>query len=102
MQRLVLVGSGGWLLTSVLDEREMVGDRDIAANPGNRELLLASVAWLAGRDDEIAPSPAAASTARLVIDGAATRVGWSVVAIVGLPLAALALGGSIALTRRRA
>lgn len=102
LQRLVLVGSGGWLLSSVLDEREIVGERDLAANPGNRELLLASVDWLAGRDDEIGQSPAAASTARLAIDGGATRALWGGVAIVGLPLAALCIGTMVMVSRRRA
>jgi hypothetical protein len=51
-QRAALVGSGGWLLSSVADLSDNLGGgRTALVNPGNRELLLSMVAWLSRRDD---------------------------------------------------
>ena len=51
-QRVALVGSGGWMLSSVADLSDNLGGgRTALVNPGNRELLLSTVAWLAGRGD---------------------------------------------------
>jgi ABC-2 type transport system permease protein len=51
-QRAVVVASGGWLLSSLADLSDgLGGGRTALVNPGNRELLLASVAWLADRPD---------------------------------------------------
>jgi hypothetical protein len=48
----VVVASGGWLLSSLADLSDgLGGGRTALVNPGNRELLLASVAWLADRPD---------------------------------------------------
>ncbi|MFO0873480.1 MAG: hypothetical protein U0575_05855 [Phycisphaerales bacterium] len=101
-QRAVLVGSGGWLLSSVLDENESIGGRPVATNPGNRELLLACVDWLAGRDDEIATSPTAAAATHLANIDDAARAVWGAIAIGVLPLATLAIGALVGVARRRA
>lgn len=101
-QRAVLVGSGGWLLSSVLDALEPLGGgRSIPANPGNRELLLASTLWLAGLDGQIAPGPGAAGAARLSGVAGRSQVIWSTIAIVVLPLSSLLIGSLVVLARRR-
>jgi ABC-2 type transport system permease protein len=49
VRRAVAVGSGGWMLSSVADVTQSLGGNRFAlASPGNRELMLASVAWLSG------------------------------------------------------
>jgi hypothetical protein len=102
-QRVVVVASGGWLLTSVLDLAEPLGGgRFIPANPGNRELLMASVLWLSGLDDQIAPGPLGASAARLAGVGTQERLAWGTLSLGVMPLAALGLGSIIVLLRRRA
>lgn len=102
-QRIVVVSSGGWLLSSVLDLAEPLGGgRVIPANPGNRELLLAATLWLAGLDDQIAPGPASAGAVRLSGIAPLDRTLWGVLAIAGLPLLSLGMGTAITLLRRRA
>lgn len=100
-RRLIVVGSGGWLLSSVLDASEPVGaGRSIPVNPGNRELLLASIAWLAGMDEYVAPS--GSGVPRLAGIDSTTRLLWSVMAIGALPLSMLLLGAATTIARRRA
>ena len=102
-QRVLFIASGGWLLTSVMDILESLGgDRILLTNPGNRELLLSGVAWLAGMDDWIAPGPTGREVARLSGIGPGARSAWLAVCVVGLPLTVLALGGAVAIRRRSA
>jgi hypothetical protein len=100
--RAVVVGSMSWMMTHTADQTASVGgDRVALRNPGNHELLLASVAWLAGMDDLIAQSPAGRQIARL--DGVSpdVRRRWFWMIVVGLPLASLILGAIVAVARRR-
>lgn len=92
-QRAMVVGSGGWMLSYIADVAVPIGGERMAlAHPGNYELMLASVAWLAGMDDLIAQSPTAQEVARLgEISDTAGRV-WFVISVIGLPLMCLALG----------
>ncbi|MHC4709415.1 MAG: hypothetical protein ACYTA3_03080, partial [Planctomycetota bacterium] len=65
-QRFLLVGSGGWLLSYITDIATSIGGERVALEfPGNYELLLASVAWLAHLDDLIAPSAVSQQVSRL-------------------------------------
>jgi hypothetical protein len=101
-QRAVIVGSGGWMVSNVADRIAPVGGERIALiNPGNLELMLSSVAWLAGLDEMIAPSPLTQEVARLrgLDDSARTRWGWLLVA--GMPIACLMLGAGMWFWRRR-
>lgn len=92
-QRMMMVGSGGWMLTYISDAVVGVGgDRVALYNPGNHELMMASVAWLAGMDDLIAQSPTGQEVARLgEIDENAARW-WFWLIVVIMPVACLALG----------
>ncbi len=100
-QRFILVGSGGWLLSGVADAATSIGgDRAALTNPGNSELMLASVAWLAEMDELIAPSPLSRQVASLDgIDGRASFT-WFMIAVIGLPAGCLALGVIVWIIRR--
>jgi hypothetical protein len=101
-QRLLLAGSGGWLLSYLSDAVVSVGgDRMVLVNPGNYELLLAGVAWLAGADEMIAASPVSRQVARLAEISPAAQNGWRVTAILLLPLGWLGLGLVVYAVRRR-
>jgi hypothetical protein len=93
VQRFMLVGSGGWLLSYITDVATSVGgERVVLEFPGNYELLLASVAWLAEMDDLIAPSAVSQQVSRL--DGVTAKMKWIWGSIVvgGVPVACLVLG----------
>lgn len=101
-QRVVVVGSGGWLLSYLADVVvSMGGERLALVSPGNYELLLASVAWLAGADELIAPSPVSRQVARL--DGVTppVRLRWRWLALAGIPGACMLAGVSVWAVRRR-
>jgi hypothetical protein len=92
-QRLLIIGSGGWMLSYIADVARSVGGERVALEfPGNYELLLASVAWLAGMDDLIAPSAVSQQVARLDGVTASVRWVWGAIVMGGLPVACLALG----------
>ncbi len=100
--RFVVVGAGGWLLSYVADVVvAMGGQRVVLVNPGNYELLLAAVAWLAGHDELIAPSPVSRQVARLSGITPGVQVLWRWIAIVLAPGAWLALGTAVWFVRRR-
>ena len=100
-QRLIVVGSGGWLLSYVADLVVSIGgERAVLLNPGNYELLLAGVAWLAGADALIASSPVSRQVARLDGITPAVRTRWRWIAMAGLPAACLLLGVIVWLVRR--
>ncbi len=92
-QRIIVVGSGAWLLSYAADAARAIGGERVAlTNPGNQELLLASVAWLAQLDDLIAPGPVSRQVARLDgVDGAAA-LRWGLLTVLATPGACLALG----------
>lgn len=101
-QRVIVVGSGGWLHSYALDAVVDLGGGQVAlTNPGNQELLLAGVQWLAEMDDHIAPSPISRQVARLEhIDGT-VRLRWALAATVVAPALLLAAGWIGWLVRRR-
>jgi ABC-2 type transport system permease protein len=100
-QRVALVGSGGWLLSSVADLSDSLGGaRTALVNPGNRELLLSTVAWLAARADLLDAGLSGREVPRIEGVDDATRSAWAaaVGAIVGLgPM----VGGAVVVGRRR-
>jgi len=100
-QRFILVGSGGWLLSQVADAaRSIGGGRAALVNPGNSELLLASVAWLAQMDELIAPSPVSQQVARLQGLHGKVAALWFVITVVVLPLGCLLFGVIVWTVRR--
>ena len=100
--RAVVVGSGGWLLSWAADRAMSFGGNQVAmVNPGNSELLLASVEWLSGLDDWISPSPIGQQTNRVTGLSTTAYMVWSVVLIVGIPIVLLS-AASVTSMRRHA
>ena len=81
------------------------GDTDFAANafsdnPGNQDLVLNSISWLARREKELGISPKAPDVRRAVIKPAQlTLIFW--LSIVGLPSIGVMIGGFVWWRRRR-
>lgn len=101
-QRFIVAGSTSWLMTAITDAMIPIGgDRAILANPGNQELLLASVAWLADMPELISPSAVSQQVARL--DGISRGVWlrWFLYMSVGVPLGCLACAMGMWFIRRR-
>jgi hypothetical protein len=101
-QRVIVCGSGGWMLSFVADVMVPIGGERMAlANPGNFELLLASVAWLAEMDDLIAPGPTSQQVARLQGITAPVWMTWSAITVFVMPACALVMGLVVWFVRRR-
>lgn len=98
--RAIVIGSGGWMLTWAADRAMSLGGNQVAmVNPGNSELLLASVEWLAGLDDWIAASPIGKQSSRVGGLSAATYLVWSLILVLGVP--ALLIFATISTSIRR-
>jgi len=99
LQRLVVVGATAWFFDGSILPARRVDGRVAAAFPGNGELFDASVAWLAGQDDLIAPGAVARDIPRVkAIDtGALTTLRWALA--LGPALAVLLLGAAIRMIR---
>jgi hypothetical protein len=69
-------------------------------NPGNRELLVAAAAWLAGRDDLLSGTGAGREVARLPRLGRGSVVAVGVVEAVLVPAAVAAIGAGVVVRRR--
>lgn len=90
--RLIVVSSNGWFFDEFTQVGAVVDNQPVPRNPGNLELLEASVYWLAHQEDLIARS-ADAQAAPLIpalSPTTLTTLRWALVA--GLPLAVLILG----------
>jgi hypothetical protein len=99
--RAVLVGSPTWLTTAVADAADPLGGGRIALRyPGNRDLLVNAVMWLAGLDDQVAGSGAGGEVARLPRLSRATVAAVGTIEAFALP-AALAAIGAVVVVRRR-
>jgi hypothetical protein len=99
--RAVLVGSPTWLTTAVADAADPLGGGRVALrHPGNRDLLVSAVMWLAGRDDLVAGSGAGREVARLPRLSAATVIGVGAIEAIGVPAAVAALGAMVVVRRR--
>lgn len=102
LRRSVVVGSGGWLLSSVADVTQALGGNRFAlANPGNRELLLASAAWLSGEEALIASGASGREVARIGTLSDAERGAWLAALGAGLPGGVALAGIAVWLRRRR-
>jgi len=100
-QRILVVGSGGWLLSYLADVVVPVGGaRMVLVNPGNFELLMAGITWLAGDDDRIATSPVSRQVARLEGVTESVQLLWRWVALAIMPGGCLALGIFVWTVRR--
>ena len=102
-RRLVLVGTGGWALSAIVNEAATLGgDRIVLANPGNRELALSGIAWLAGLDDLVATAASGREVSRFQGISSGTRGFWALSLPLVLGLGPLGLGAAVWSARRRA
>ena len=102
-RRAIVVGSGGWLMSWATDRAVSIGGQRVAlVNPGNGELLVASIAWLAGMDDWIAPGPLGAQVPRVAAVGRGAWLGWTAALVLGVPLSLLLASASLAGGRGKA
>ena len=100
-QRLLVVGSGPWMLTNIADVVVSTGgERVTLLNPGNHELMFASAAWLSGMDELVAKGPLSQEVSRLrgLSESSQHFFGWLLV--LGLPGCVMFLGVVIHLRRR--
>ncbi len=100
-QRAIVVGSSGWAYSYIADVTRSIGGNRVALmSPGNYELLMASIAWLAGQEELIAPGALSQQVQRLdgVTPGA--RTGWGIGVMLLLPAMCLALGATVWFMRR--
>lgn len=99
-QRALFVGSGNWFINDVVNSMSLIDNNIWPTNPGNAELFLSGVCWLAGLDDSIAPSPMTRSISRIspMSDDARMAYRWGLA--IGLPIVVLAAGVSVWFARR--
>jgi len=91
-RRIVAVGSSNWLVDQVTQQAAMVDGRAVPLSPANLELLDASVAWLAGEDELIAPGPGSRSISLISPLHERQIIALRLLAVLALPLGVLALG----------
>ena len=99
--RTVLVGSPTWMTTAVADAADSLGGGRMALRtPGNRDLLVDAVAWLAGREDLLVGSGAGREVGRLPRLSRATLAAVGTVEAFAVPAAVAALGAWVVVRRR--
>ena len=76
------------------------GDRLVLANPGNRELALSSIAWLAGLDDLVATAATGREISRFSGLSSDARAAWGLALTVFLGLGPMLLGTMVWSMRR--
>lgn len=101
-RRTIVSGGAAWILSGLADLTGSLGqERAFLRYPGNRELLVGVVGWLAGLDDglgagsgrEVERIPAMSAISRWLHAGAGA---------FATPLAALLIAGVVTMRRRRA
>ena len=78
------------------------GDQVAMINPGNSELLLASVEWLSGLDAWIAAGPIGKQSTRVQDLSDSMYLVWSAILILGIPSFLLFATASTSVRRGRA
>ena len=101
-QRVLVVASPGWMLSSLADLAVSLGGERLAwAHPGNRELARSGAAWLLGLDGWIAAGDGGREVARLSGITPTARLAWTAALLVGMPLVPLSIGGVVLWRRGR-
>jgi len=88
----VVVGSNSWYVDQVLGAEESVDGRRVRTYSGNGELLESAVWWLAGHEQMISRSEAAASVALVKPLSAETLWRLRLALLAGVPLVILGAG----------
>lgn len=102
--RLVVIGSLQFITNGLLtmhDPELLRRGIPVALFPGNGELFMNSIFWLANMETMIAISPAAMDVSRIEPMSESTLNAWRVgVVLVGIPLAVVICGGVVYFVRR--
>ncbi len=98
-QRVIVIGSPAWHEDLFLDAASIVEGRRVFSFPGNAGLLESSIAWLAGQDELVAPSPRVRDIARIgpLTPGQLAAIRWALAA--GLPVLVLTIGAGVRILR---
>ena len=100
--RAIVVGSSGWLLSWAADRAiSLGGDKIAMVNPGNSELLLASVEWLSGLDDWIAAGPIGQQSSRVQGLSQSMYLMWTGVLVLGIPISLLGIAVFVSYGRHK-
>jgi hypothetical protein len=100
-QRIALIGSGGWGLSAIVNEAGTLGgDRVVLANPGNRELALSGISWLAGLDELVATAASGREVARFEGVTESARTTWGLLLPLVFGGGPLMLGAGVWSIRR--
>ena len=86
LARAVVVGSADWAFSNMASRTQTISGRETLAAPGNRELMLAAVRWLAGQDDQVAFGGTGGEVARVGALRGSTRQLWAFALIVLVPV----------------
>ncbi|MGP1347295.1 MAG: hypothetical protein ACTS3F_11595 [Phycisphaerales bacterium] len=91
-QRAVVVAAPGWFDDQTTTLRQPVDARQVVAFPGNAELFDASLAWVAHKDELIAPGsrPDEISRIAMLTPAQVAGIRWGL--ILGVPMLILAAG----------
>jgi hypothetical protein len=97
--RAIVIGSHLWFLDQTADRGDVIDGRFVPTAPGNGELFLASVAWLAGQDHALSPGVEAVQTPTVqpMEPARLSAVRWALTG--GVPLLLLAAGVAWRLVR---
>ncbi|MFI4915529.1 MAG: hypothetical protein ACIAS6_03345 [Phycisphaerales bacterium JB060] len=98
--RVVVVGSNDWLADDIVSSGQSLDGRMVASYPGNLALLDASVLWLSGRDEFIAPTVSSSSVAMIGQVDAAMLSALQWLLVLGVPALILLAGGLWRVLRR--
>ncbi|MFW5653193.1 MAG: DUF7088 domain-containing protein [Planctomycetota bacterium] len=100
VQRVMVVGSGGWFYSDILGSRTQVGQNLFIQFPGNADLITNGCLWLAGRDEAIAGGAFARSAPRIEGLDPGEAILWRWIVIAGLPALSLVFGTLVWYLRR--
>ncbi len=97
--RIVIVGSPAWFGDQYTQSAQMVQNRRVWRYPGNAELFEASIFWLAGLDEFVAPSAQAHDIDRIraLSAGQLSAIRWFLIG--GMPVGVLLVGGLLRVMR---
>ena len=99
-QRSVFIGSGSWYYTGTVNRMVELGNNLWPSNPGNAELFTASVCWLAGLEDMIAPSAMTRTISRVDSFSPGLQLFYRWFLIAGIPVICLGIGIAVWMLRR--
>jgi len=107
-KRMIVIGDTAWASDPIVSAGQLGGrivpglaELTGAAFPGNGELFVNSVYWLAGLDELIAASPRTQDIRRIRVMSETTRMAYQWSLLAGMPALVLLIGMGVWFVRRR-